>query len=151
MGGGKIRDATALPEDVRKGKVFYNNMGRQEGSLENPIEIKEYLLNAQNNIEASNSMTMHGSIIYQSGLLHRYSTGINSEMTNSFGFGKQVNLNYKSIIGYSINNQFFNNTYSSNDLYSMVERKSGEYTINFYNGSIYWFGDKIPEVKVYYV
>lgn len=34
MGGGKIRDATALPEDVRKGKVFYNNQGKQTGMLE---------------------------------------------------------------------------------------------------------------------
>ena len=33
-GGGKIKDADALPGDVRSGKVFYNNQGRQEGTLE---------------------------------------------------------------------------------------------------------------------
>lgn len=34
MGGGKkIRDADALPEDVRLGRVFYNNEGRQVGTL----------------------------------------------------------------------------------------------------------------------
>ena len=32
MGGGKIKDATALPSDVAKGKVFYNNQGRQVGT-----------------------------------------------------------------------------------------------------------------------
>lgn len=32
MGGGKIKDATALPSDVAKGKVFYNNSGRQVGT-----------------------------------------------------------------------------------------------------------------------
>ncbi len=33
-GGGKIKDATALPEDVASGKVFYNNDGRQVGNGE---------------------------------------------------------------------------------------------------------------------
>ena len=32
MGGGKIKDATALPSDVAKGKIFYNNEGKQEGT-----------------------------------------------------------------------------------------------------------------------
>ena len=32
MGGGKIKDATALPSDVASGKIFYNNQGRQEGT-----------------------------------------------------------------------------------------------------------------------
>lgn len=31
MGGGKIKDATATPQDVMTGKVFYNNEGRQVG------------------------------------------------------------------------------------------------------------------------
>ena len=34
-GGGKnTKDATAVPEDVKKGKVFYNNQGKQTGTLE---------------------------------------------------------------------------------------------------------------------
>lgn len=32
-GGKKIKDATAVSSDVAKGKVFYNNNGRQVGSL----------------------------------------------------------------------------------------------------------------------
>ena len=32
-GGGKIKDATALPSDVLNGKIFYNNNGRQVGTL----------------------------------------------------------------------------------------------------------------------
>lgn len=31
-GGKRIKDATALPSDVDKGKVFYNNAGRQVGT-----------------------------------------------------------------------------------------------------------------------
>lgn len=43
-GGGRIiKDATALPGDVRNGKVFYNNSGRQEG-IWNPVELKSILL-----------------------------------------------------------------------------------------------------------
>lgn len=37
-GGGKIKDATALPPDVRKGEIFYNNEGRQVG--DNPFAYK---------------------------------------------------------------------------------------------------------------
>lgn len=33
-GGGKIKDADALPEDVRKGKAFYNNEGKQTGTAD---------------------------------------------------------------------------------------------------------------------
>lgn len=33
----KIRDATALPEDVLSGKIFYNNQGRQVGRKIEPI------------------------------------------------------------------------------------------------------------------
>lgn len=42
--GGKIKDATATPQDVMTGKVFYNNEGRQIGTKENPLEIKMYQL-----------------------------------------------------------------------------------------------------------
>lgn len=43
MGGGKIKDATALPGDVLKEKVFYNNDGRQVGEFIPPqYEIKIY-------------------------------------------------------------------------------------------------------------
>ena len=33
-GGGKIKDATATPQDVMTGKVFYNNHGKQIGTAE---------------------------------------------------------------------------------------------------------------------
>ncbi len=42
--GGKIKDATALPSDVAKGKVFYNNDGRQEGTLDLPFNIKTMMI-----------------------------------------------------------------------------------------------------------
>lgn len=46
-GGGKIKDATALPSDVAKGKVFYNNDGRQVGTLVGK-EVKTYTINMSN-------------------------------------------------------------------------------------------------------
>ena len=35
-GGGVITDVTATPEDVKHGEVFYNNKGRQVGTLSIP-------------------------------------------------------------------------------------------------------------------
>ena len=39
-GGGKITDATATPEKVFSGEVFYNNEGRQIGTYSSTIEVK---------------------------------------------------------------------------------------------------------------
>lgn len=42
-GGKRIKDATALPNDVMKGKIFYNNDGRQVGTGE-MIRVKSVIL-----------------------------------------------------------------------------------------------------------
>ena len=39
-GGGKITDATATPEKVFSGEIFYNNEGRQIGTYSSTIEVK---------------------------------------------------------------------------------------------------------------
>lgn len=51
-GGGKIKDATAQPEDVMQGKIFYNNEGRKIGAydLSNiPSVLKTYNSNHSGN------------------------------------------------------------------------------------------------------
>ena len=40
-GGGVITDATAAPEDVKSGKIFYNNSGRQEGTISSDLCYKQ--------------------------------------------------------------------------------------------------------------
>lgn len=47
-GGKKIKDATAVPSDVAKGKVFYNNNGRQVGDGKT---LKTYVINIPKNME----------------------------------------------------------------------------------------------------
>lgn len=44
MGGGKIKDATAVSSDVANGKVFYNNTGRCIGTAET---VKKRIINFQ--------------------------------------------------------------------------------------------------------
>lgn len=59
--GGTIADATANPEDVLNGKVFYNNNGKQVGSMTN-----EYNFTFPANIYSSRSSTyLTGCNMYQ--------------------------------------------------------------------------------------
>ena len=61
MGGGKkIKDATALPEDVANGKIFYNNKGRQTGSGK-IIQEKSIVITKTNS--SYDSITVTGTII----------------------------------------------------------------------------------------
>ena len=54
-GGGKIKDATAVPSDVMKGKVFYNNDGRQIGSSES---LKTGIFNVSTSNLGSNNYSL---------------------------------------------------------------------------------------------
>lgn len=81
--GGKIKDATALPADVRQGKIFYNNEGKQTGRLR-INELKSITINipstANVNIPASryccNGINMNdGKLERSSGGTLNYSSG----------------------------------------------------------------------------
>lgn len=52
-GGGKIKDATALPENVEEGKIFYNNNGRQVGTKQT---VKTKMLDFPQNSSSSSQL-----------------------------------------------------------------------------------------------
>lgn len=62
MGGGKkIRDADALPEDVRLGRVFYNNEGRQVGTLGS---VQSYIISADPNEDKNKQASIGANLLY---------------------------------------------------------------------------------------
>lgn len=88
-GGGKIRDATAVPSDVASGKVFYNNNGRQVGDNSFnkifPSNIKEYTLNFKKDVYYKNTIALTPTIALKS------TSGIC--VTDFTGYGTQGHFN----------------------------------------------------------
>lgn len=81
-------DATAVPKDVKKGKVFYNNDGRQVGQFDDTInidllkavygnDVKAVMLNKNN--MTNNSAYYFDCISLYDTLFYRYLTGSTTE------------------------------------------------------------------------
>lgn len=82
-GGGKIKDATALPSDVAKGKIFYNNQGRQVGTAET---LKSQVVNM-----ATGSLTM-GILAGGSTVIKYYKWG-ESSLINDVNYYSDFSFN----------------------------------------------------------
>lgn len=137
-GGKRIKDATALPSDVAKGKVFYNNDGRQEGTyIPSAITIKKMILPSPSG--ESKNMSLNDPYNY---------TFSGSGFGNFKKFWTWVHPDYcqviegiKRVIGVGVN---------SNDTYSYCPTIKGETTIWAYESEGYdkpWFFQK--ENKIY--
>lgn len=101
-GGGKIKDATALPSDVRNGKVFYNNAGRQVGTYDKGVEyIKTFTTPTDGTTPISRR---YEYIIYTlsdyNGI--QYMQFYNGENSSDL-VGKEEYFSYKTIESISIN------------------------------------------------
>lgn len=136
MGGGKkIKDATALPEHVANGKVFYNNDGRQVGNG-NFLEEKTIQLTARRHLSSSSSNVVE--YITKDGITYDVNSG--RYATN----GDSINLqDAKCIIGINVEGVYIPFTrslnYSRNYLIDMdthklllvVENSDGNVNISY--------------------
>lgn len=111
MGGGKIKDATALPSDVAKGKVFYNNDGRQEGTNE-PLKAYKYVIDTSKYPNKS-STEIYGSTIKT--YLYTEERYISSQVVSAVNNSYTILLGATKIISVAVNGVKFN-VCSSKDL-----------------------------------
>lgn len=110
MGGGKIKDATALPEDVRKGKVFYNNQGRQIG-VRDSKDLYYVQMQAEKNTTNNGSVSMEiytlaTITVYLSN--HRFDYTI-EEFNRSYSFNyysKDIIPNVKKAVAIEIDGKY---------------------------------------------
>lgn len=154
MGGGKIRDADALPEDVRKGKVFYNNQGRQVGNAE--IEsYKEFTVNGS---------PQGGGTYYISNLagfawfkLDGWTTKLLGIRTGSMSYDVSVKLPTSIIKGFRYNGNTYLMEFNCNGNYAMVFNDSDNtdflnipYKFCIYKDTIYFHLSHDVQVTILY-
>ena len=103
MGGGKIKDATATPQDVMTGKVFYNNEGRQVGSKSETIKgLKVLNLSIPKQVYRGTSEEINN--IYKC-LTYDGNNNINPEMIEypKKFFGLKIqSFNFDNILGFEL-------------------------------------------------
>lgn len=98
-GGGKIKDATALPSDVAKGKVFYNNDGKQIGTNE-PLKAYKYVIDTSkypNKIDTSVYKNFALSILYIS------DNSARSAQHNEFNNSYTISVGISKILSITVN------------------------------------------------
>ena len=112
-GGGKIKDATAVPSDVMKGKVFYNNDGRQVG-ISNAVNIKTVTYNCKYGQGSYTSISTGKRLylVYYSGG-DVYSHDYNG--TASVGGLYHYTDFFKAILSISINGNAYNFSHTAED------------------------------------
>ncbi len=156
-GGGKIRDATALPEDVRNGKVFYNNQGKQTGLLDVPelktLEISLLSEPGKGNFEIPYTSTELSLGETPKGKKTVYFNG--GYRVGSFSYSKSYQLKYERIEGIEIDGVYYEFYLPCTSAYSFFGygRTSGIVYLLFNYDRIYlgensnYLGNK---VKLYY-
>lgn len=172
-GGKKIKDATALPPDVKKGKIFYNNDGRQVGTAED-----DPLLNYLKSKFGENVKTMMvgalGTGYSDSGNYYAYiSCGKDNKFQisrNSYGLedgdwkqkingiflAVEVESYYPFIMPYNIGTSSYGSDYQNNG--AKIFYKGNEDTLHifpqktgFWLKTDYNFSFKPKEFKIYYL
>ncbi len=110
-GGYRIKDATATPDDVMQGKVFYNNDGRQVG-ISNSIRLKSILIQGMENAKRISSLTgRYGDWTTANekgseGGLFQCSVDYISYGSYGYGYSATRNLTIGTILGIKIKGQY---------------------------------------------
>lgn len=100
-GGHVINDATAMPEDVVSGKVFYNNEGKVEGTLPLSEYTEVKSVNIPVTADTSKSNTVDYRIRY---LINQYGilTSENWSDTISFWYTSVTSIDYDVILSIQV-------------------------------------------------
>lgn len=172
-GGGKIKDATATPQDVMTGKVFYNNDGRQVGLKNEAIKgLKVFNLSIPKKLYSGDfiDVTVNSHITHIS---HNDENLVEIQYETTYRCIKYQDFKFNRILGFEINgNLIFDDNKNRRmgkafrtDTGSMAnDHSSGmlDFSIIFVNNGIYighetyqQITDIEPDIahnlKVYYV
>lgn len=102
MGGGKIKDATATPQDVMTGKVFYNNDGRQVGIKNEAIKgLKVFNLSIPKKIYRETSTDMNIDSYIRSDDIGNLFVDMN-QYERTFRCIKIQSFNFNKILGFEL-------------------------------------------------
>ena len=156
MGGGKkIKDATALQEDVVNGKVFYNNEGRQVGSGE---FLEEKSISVQNpNTGNIKNVKYNHYYIDSGGLMYNVKYGTDLTTTYTIHTGKTITLTNACLItGISFNNWFTQFTRMPQTTIEYCETNNFKFTLkksqnNIIIGNIFIAENVSDSITFYYI
>lgn len=136
-GGGKsTKDATAVPGDVKKGKIFYGRNGREVGIFDSPFpNIKQINISLKANVDYPISnpidISKYGGVVY----IGDYSINADDIITLNtrsklWGY-KFLDLNGSKLLGVKFGNYFvLNNGTQRGSLY-YVEYDSDTYIVTY--------------------
>ena len=160
-----IIDATANPEDVVSGKVFYNNNGKYEGTLQlsEYVKIKSIEVPIKratlSNVSVKTVISLHLFTPNSSHLTTRKTS------SDSFHFTKQLSVDYTNVLYISVNEDIiplslnkdcsscigYQKTHTTAD--SSVITDCGIYVVS---GSVYTYSSisstiTLPAITLYYI
>lgn len=165
-GGHVINDATAMPEDVVSGKVFYNNDGKVEGTL--PISSYAEIKSVTLPLKRSNS---HNSFDYR--IMYMYKTNGTLDVedwtgTVSQSYTSSISLTYIHVLYISIGSTIIplaiHRKCTAIAAYEKVHTSSNggstyeitDYGVYVKSGKIYTYSDNdsyvtLPTINLYYI
>lgn len=154
MGGGKIKDATALPSDVAKGKVFYNNDGRQVGT---GPQVKSILIPKYTGLGVVEKTLVNYKIIGQDVFFGGTTSG-NIERSSN----ETILQGAKGIVGFKQNGIYYDcfiniklktNYSSDNHTVHMVYRQDNGkliFTVNHHNAGVHT-ARETGQLEIFYI
>lgn len=141
-GGIRIKDATATPDDVMQGKVFYNNVGRQVGS---GVFLREKSITLLPEMAGSGSNI--GNRVGTQISYNQYGYGTNAFLlegfeTNSYDVkGNKIESDIHIVSGINVNG-------IKTDIYWNVDNSNGTETSNGRKLTM-WFYSNNPNSDIY--